>query len=339
MPKCFVSLGPSLVSGADSTRELFSSNMKKVYFSPTLHLHSGGTNPLWFFKSPSSATIRLGLSRHPSFWGWSFSNTKEGAARFWVPKPRTWRWDPNYLLWWLPMLPTAFVHMRSGWGQQRSSMCTEWMADLLCDPEVTAGPLWSLRDSLLSASQSCSGDQWFSWKRSVNHKMPFCMFIITLAYFGCTKNFFTKKRWTSLENELSMLKNNAEGIPFGGPVFQIHSPHLVTPGCATHTKQPCKFIHYKPSRLKGFSWSWSKGVGREKKGLILVRMSLTSCNFKVTWNKFKCLFLPCKHLFGEKGSSKLSLPCKFNISINSMKKTSNMDQTMNDQLTRMLWVC
>lgn len=113
------------------------------------------------------------------------------------------------------MLPTAFVRMWSAWGQQRSGMCTEWMADLLCDPEVTAGPLWPLRDSLLSASQSCSGDKWFSWKRSVNHKMPFCMFIITLAYFGCTKNFFTKKRWTSLENELSMLKNNAEGTLLG----------------------------------------------------------------------------------------------------------------------------
>lgn len=206
------------------------------------------------------------------------------------------------------MLPTAFVRMWSVWGQQRSGMCTEWMADLLCDPEVTAGPLWPLRDSLLSASQSCSGDKWFLWKRSVNHKMPFCMFIITLACFGCTKNFFTKKRWTSLENELSMLKNNVEGTPFGGPLFQIHSPHLVTPGCATHTKQPCKFIHYKPSCLKGFCWSWSKGVGREKRGLILVRMSLTLCNFKVTWNKFKCLFCHVNTYLEKKGHQNYPYP-------------------------------
>lgn len=98
---------------------------EESFLSPTLHLHSGGTNPLCFFKSPFSASIRLGLSRQAPFWGSSFSSTKEGAARFWVPKPRTWRWDPNYLLWWLPVLPTACG--RGGGSREAACTLSGWL--------------------------------------------------------------------------------------------------------------------------------------------------------------------------------------------------------------------
>lgn len=122
------------------------------------------------------------------------------------------------------------------------------------------------------------------------------------------EEFLHQEEVNQLRERAFYVEKQCRGNTFGGPLFQIHSPHLVTPRCAKHTKQPCKFIYYKPSCLKGFCWSWSKGVGREKRGLILVRMSLTLCNFKVTWNKFKCLFCHVNTYLEKKGHQNYPYP-------------------------------
>ena len=60
-----------------------------------------------------------------------------------------------------------------------------------------------------------------------------------------------------MESELSVLKNNAIGLSFWGPFFQIHpSPRRLPTAC-----QHCKFVCHKHSHLKGFCCSQSREVG------------------------------------------------------------------------------
>lgn len=103
--------------------------------------------------------------------------------------------------------PWEHVHCISGWLTVWPST-SNWTS---LDSEGTALP----------RSRSCCGDEQLLWKHYVNHQMPFCVFIITDApELSRTKNFFTK-RWTSLEDEPSVLENNAKGAPLG-PFFQIY---------------------------------------------------------------------------------------------------------------------
>lgn len=133
------------------------------------------------------------------------------------------------------------------------------------------------------------------WRCSVNHKMTFCLLWLWVTVDAPgrsrTKNFFTKG-WTNLESELSMLKNNTKGSSFWGPFFQIH-PSASSYSRLPKTHKHWKFIHHKHSYLRGFCCSQSKEVDGERWGLQTnfgENEYNFSCNFKVTWNKFKCLF-------------------------------------------------
>lgn len=67
-------------------------------------------------------------------------------------------------------------------------------------------------------------------------------------------------------------------------------------------------------------------------GANLVRMSLTLSNFKVTWNKFKGLFALKTFIWRKKVIKIIYI----NSGRGGHQKPSNMDQTVNEQLTIML---